>query len=269
MVVDAGRSTASSSPVVALQLRPGALVPVLAVVTLVVAGIGLALRWATLVEGADGLWLGRLTPLFDTNDEGNVPTWLQSGVLLLAALLLWTVARRAAAEGDRDARYWRGLALVFGYLSLDEAAALHELSIPVLRTQFGLSGVLRFAWVVLAVPLVAVFALLYVRFLLRLPRRTALAFVVCGGLFVGVAAGLELPQGALYEEGATTGAAFVVLTAVEELVEALVMLAFLEAVARYAAARWGGEHLEVVTSAREVRAAPASPPAPTGRSTRG
>ena len=48
-------------------------------------------------------------------------------ILLLMAALLTVVARCERRIGGQDRRHWAGLAEIFYYLSLDEAAQIHEM----------------------------------------------------------------------------------------------------------------------------------------------
>ena len=48
-------------------------------------------------------------------------------ILRLRAALLTVVARCEWRVGGKDRRHWAGLAEIFYYLSLDEAAQIHEM----------------------------------------------------------------------------------------------------------------------------------------------
>jgi hypothetical protein len=124
--------------------------------------------------------------------EGNIPTWFSSILLFLCAERAWWVASAARASGDRWHRHWRGLSVIFAYLSLDELVQLHEQVVVPLRTALSLGGALRFAWVVVAVPLVVAFAIVYLRFLMAQPLWTRVAFIVSGLVYVGAAVGMEM-----------------------------------------------------------------------------
>src|SRR3970040_3063736 len=57
--------------------------------------------------------------------EGNLPTWYASSLLLACAILLGLIARDLPARAPGRLHWW-ALAILFGYLSLDENAELHE-----------------------------------------------------------------------------------------------------------------------------------------------
>lgn len=181
---------------------------------------------------------------FHLSVEATPAAWFSSLTLAACALMLGLIGRNARTVADRYARHWSALGWIFLYLSLDEAAALHErLSVPV-RALSGVGGFLYLAWVIPAGVLVAVIGLAYLRFLRDLPPRTRALFVTAGALYVGGALGLELIEGyyadqmgsRLYNPSATR----VVLTHIEETMEMAGTVTFLYALLDYLGARSGG-----------------------------
>ncbi|MGV8909909.1 MAG: hypothetical protein ACOH1Y_13075 [Propionicimonas sp.] len=161
--------------------------------------------------------------------EGNIPTWFSSILLFLCAERAWWVASAARASGNRWHRHWRGLSFIFAYLSLDELAQIHEQVGVALRESLSLGGVLRFAWVVVAVPLVIVFAFFYLRFLMAQPLWTRVAFTVSGVIYVGAAAGMEMVGALLVNAFGFQSLAYAAVSAVEEGAEMLGAVLFLGA----------------------------------------
>jgi len=129
--------------------------------------------------------------LFSVNVEESIPTWYATLLLFGAVLLLAMIATAKYAHQDRFRRHWAGLALIFLYLSMDEGAAIHEIFSDVLEQLFAPSGYLYFAWVIVAVPLVILFIVLYFRFLFQLPPRTRNLFILAGVVYVGGALVVE------------------------------------------------------------------------------
>src|SRR3982751_4790319 len=68
--------------------------------------------------------------------ECNIPSWFSSCLLLVCALLLALIAAAQRQRPKAWFGHWLALALIFGFLSLDETAQLHELSIAPIRTSF-------------------------------------------------------------------------------------------------------------------------------------
>jgi hypothetical protein len=151
--------------------------------------------------------------LLSLSYERNLPTWYASSLLLLCALLLAMIADAARAYR----RHWWGLAAGFAFMSLDEAIELHEQLGGVFDWDLG--GVLYFDWVVPAIAVVLVVAVLYAGFLRALPPRRRRWFVLAGALYVGGAVGAELPLGWWTERAGTDSAGYMIIDWVEESLE--------------------------------------------------
>lgn len=63
---------------------------------------------------------------FDLDEEESMGTWFNSGLLLIAALLLLHQARTLRTHGDVWRRWWLILGIGFCVLSVDEIAGMHE-----------------------------------------------------------------------------------------------------------------------------------------------
>jgi len=147
--------------------------------------------------GRFGLGQERLaTPAFlDLDYEQNVPTYYSALMLTVGAWLSFRIGRLERYARSRDFALWFVMAGALYYVSIDEAAQFHErLTVP-LREALGLSGVFFFAWVVPAIPIVAVLTMTFLRFILRLEARTRYLFVLAAALYVGGALGMELVGG--------------------------------------------------------------------------
>jgi hypothetical protein len=130
-----------------------------------------------------------LVDTFNLNFENNVPTFFSTLMLVASALLLAAVA--GASDDAREARYWKGLALVFAFLAIDEDASLHELLIDPLRFAFSLGGPLRFAWVVPYGVAVAALAVPYLRFVMSQPPRSRRLLMAAAAVYLAGALGFE------------------------------------------------------------------------------
>ncbi len=141
-------------------------------------------------EGTTGI-----VSLFHVGREGNITTWISSMLLLASAVLLALVAAGKGKHGEPYVRHRAGLALIFIYLSVDEAARIHELTIDPIREAINPSGIFYYAWVIVAIPLLLLFAILYLRFLLDLPRTTRLLFIASSAIYVFAALGMDMIGG--------------------------------------------------------------------------
>jgi hypothetical protein len=188
-----------------------------------------------------GLDHGRLFGIsarFDLNGEGNVPAYYSALQIAFAALLLATIARAKRAAGDRYARHWVVLCVIFIFLSFDEAAELHERLREPMLARFELTGIWVYAWYIPYGILVALFATSYWRFFWHLPARTRVEFAGAAAIYVGAALGLELTQIHFIVSPAygQSGALYAALSySLEECLEMLGMALFVYALVRYAA----------------------------------
>jgi hypothetical protein len=207
------------------------------VLVLLVNALGIFGRTVEELLGYEGT--SRVVRLFHVGLEGNITTWFSSILLLSSAALLAVIALGKRRLGQPYVGHWLGLALIFLYLSIDEAARVHELTIDPLREAFNPSGVLYYAWVIVAIPLVLLFALLYLRFLLALPRTTQLLFVAAGAMYVFAALGMDMIGGLVLtsdlESSAIIADALVIL---EEFSENAAVALFISALLLYMKQDW-------------------------------
>lgn len=175
--------------------------------------------YSTYVMG-HGRLLG-LIPLIQLNHEGNIPTWYSVIALMLAACFFGLIWAHKKQVSGRFTRHWGLMSLLFIYISMDEAASIHEKISVMLRDGLGATGFLYYTWVVPALIIVALLGLYYIRFLLALPRRTSLLLILSAVMYVTGAAGLEvLEAGLAFEEGRFT-LGYASLAATEEALEML------------------------------------------------
>jgi len=171
--------------------------------------------------------------------ENNLPTWYSSLSLACCAVLLALVARATRRAGAPFVRHWQGLAIIFGVLSLDEVAVLHERAGGWAVGLADGTGLFLFPWTATGLVLVAGFALTYARFALALPRGIRWKCVVAAGLFVGGALVTEMIEGVVVRAYGVEAAGYDLLSHVEELLEMLGVVVFLNALLSQLA-RFGG-----------------------------
>ena len=174
-----------------------------------------------------------LVPLFDLNKERNIPSTYSSFTLLFCCVLIAVIAIMKHKQGDRSAFQWKCLSLIFLYLSVDEAASLHELANAPLKQALNFGGIFYFAWVIPGAILVGIFVIAYFKFLLSLPTKTRNLFIVAGVIYVGGALGIELVGGAYAYENDMKNLAYSIITTIEEGLEMLGILVFIYALLDY------------------------------------
>lgn len=166
-----------------------------------------------------------LLPMLSLSYEHNLPTWFSSCLLFSCALALAGIARRASQDRSRDRTHWTALAVIFFYLSFDEASQVHEH----LGRLFDGEGVLYFSWVIPAALIVSVVGTVYLPFLLRLPRRRRGQFIIAGVLYVSGALLMELPLGWWTERAGNDNLTYAAIDHVEEWLEMVGAAVFLAA----------------------------------------
>jgi hypothetical protein len=230
----------AASPV---RLAPRRIVQVLAalVTLLVVASVIVqTVRFAT---GDDRLY--GLVFMFSLGAENNPAAYYSTLALFFTAALLAVIGRASAEDSAIAPGYWLALAAVFVFLSADEMLGFHERLIEPVRSGLNLTGSFYYAWVIPYGAALLIFAAFYVRFLIVLPRRTAMSFVLAGALFVSGAIGLEMVGGSLASGLGTQNAGYVAVQTLEEMLEMVGILIFIHALLEYADQQFGGLRLDV------------------------
>ena len=171
--------------------------------------------------------------LFFLDYEANVPTWYSSSILLLCAALLTVITLAKRGASDRYTLHWCILALGFLYLSLDEAALLHEMAIVPMQRLFDLGGLLYYGWIIPALLVLGVLLVMYLRFFLHLQGRTRWLFLVAGLIYVGGAIGVEAISGQYAEQFGEVGIVYDLIITVEELFEMGGVVLFIYALLDY------------------------------------
>ena len=182
-------------------------------------------------------------PMFNLDHEFNIPSLFSTILLLSASALLALVALLEGGRKAADRWKWGILATGFLVMGLDETLSLHEKVIEPLRNLLGGQhqhlGIFYFAWVIPAIALVGALGVFFLPFLLRLPRRTAIAFVISGAIYVGGALGVELIEGWWREGHGHRNLTYHVLVSLEEGMEMVGVIAFIHALMDHIARYYG------------------------------
>lgn len=229
--------TPNTDVTLALRLAPKFVVTWLLVVVLILLAAGIAACYLQLGVESHYEYSDTFIELFNLDLENNVPTWFSSSLLLANAALLALIAFATFRLSDRWRWHWCGLAVVFVFLSLDEAAMLHERAV-FLREIFNLSGLLYFAWIIPAMLCLAIFACIYLRFTLALPPKTLMYFGAAALLYVGGALGMEMIAGDHVSQFGRGNLLYGMMVIGEECLEMLGQVVFFYALANYAVSRW-------------------------------
>ena len=216
----------------------------------------LALAWIVLTLAGLGVEVAHygfgqkseLIRLLSLSEEGNIPTWYSSSVLLCCFLLLALIAAMKKGAGGTFRGHWILLAVGFLYISMDDTAQIHEN----VNRLVDLHGIFYFTWVIPASILVLGLALIFVRFVLHLPPRTRLRFLAAGVAFVGGKTVVEFVLGYWTDLHGDENLTYAMIDLVEESLKILGSSMFLSALLEY-----------IGTLARDLRVSiAAAPPAP-------
>ena len=203
----------------------------LAVITVALHGISFVGRAAEHLLGYEETT--RVVRLFHVNEEANIPSYFSALLLLFSALLLAVIARWKNIHGDPYQRHWKILSAIFVYLSLDEAAMIHEITTEPMRSIFGAKGIFYYSWVIIAIPVLLLLALYFFRFVFALPLNTRLQIIAAGGLFIMGALGMELLEGYFHIMKAGQWDPVPYLVSFEEFLENVGTVVFIYALTSY------------------------------------
>jgi spermidine synthase len=164
-----------------VALRAQRITPILIIIAAYLALQSVAFAYLREVYAAEpGSLIAVLEGLTNSNYEANLPTWYATILLLSCALLLTVTAAAKRINRDPYTWHWIGLAIIFLYLSIDEAAVIHEELTDPLRAALNVTNYLYFAWMLVGIPLVLAVIVLYFRFLKHLPAHIRNLFLLAG-----------------------------------------------------------------------------------------
>ncbi len=129
--------------------------------------------------------LGGLTNLFNIDSEANLPTWFQSTLLIITAILLYMVGRIKKRRGNAIGGKWVAFSVVFWLLAMDEGSMIHELLNEPVRKMLGIeSGFLYYAWVIPGVLGLAILAVYFWKFISTMPIKIRSRVYLAGFIYI-------------------------------------------------------------------------------------
>lgn len=199
------------------------------IVLVILSVWGQAIKYAVVSVYMGGKWkvwketgVELLTQSFFMDWEANVPTYFNTIILFIPALLMGIIAVWKYSVKDQFKIHWAGLAFILLYLSMDEASVLHEKLIKPMRgivNYEGYGGILFFAWIIPGIIAVALFMLAYLKFFLSLDRKFKMLFFFSLALYVGGVIGGEMLSGRLAETIGQKNFTYAAYTSLEESLE--------------------------------------------------
>lgn len=194
-----------SNPIPTIRLNPKRILMILAAMIALLVSLSIWGQYLRFFPGSfdihgpwDEFWINLLMQGFYVDLEANVPTYFNTIILFIPALLLGMIAAWKYSIKDKFKIHWAGLAFIFLYLSMDEAAVLHEKLIKPMRSMVnfeGYGGLFYFAWVIPGIAVVLLFMLAYLQFFLHLENKFKFLFFISLAIYVSGIIGGEMLSG--------------------------------------------------------------------------
>ena len=183
--------------------------------------------------------------IFDLNEEETVPTLFQSSLWLVASGLTAIIAYLKKKGNEKFALHWKGLAVLFLFLAIDETVTLHERLGEFFHKMLHTSGFLYYAWIIPYGVLLIGFGAAYARFVFHLPQRSRILLALAGVIYVGGALGMESFEGYYFTLHGQNNPMGVVLVAIEEVCEMIGVVLCQFALMTYLSTEYNGVQITV------------------------
>ncbi|RDV15340.1 hypothetical protein DXT99_09780 [Pontibacter diazotrophicus] len=170
---------------------------------------------------------------FNMDFEQTLPTYVSTINLFIASALLALVSKFKRSIQDKYWLHWSILSFGFLFLSIDESISLHELLVDsVILDLFNISEQFHIGSSILILSCAVISILFFSKFVLHLPNKTKVRFIISGVIFVFGAAGMEAIGGYILSDGYQK-VAYNIGVIIEESLEMTGVLLFIRAVLYY------------------------------------
>ena len=172
--------------------------------------------------------------LFNLDRELNFPTWYSALTIVFCAILLRIIALGKQQQGDRYARDWRLLSVIFFILAIDEVVSIHEiLIIPEVSEALNLPWFLHSMWVIPGTVFVAWFVRRFSKFVRHLPSKSRRQFILAACIYIGGALVMEMIGSHFAESIGQQHILYAAIATVEEVLEMTGIIIFISALLHY------------------------------------
>lgn len=219
-----------------LSLNPSAIARMLGLVVCFLIFASIMGQLATFVFGHD--YVKGLVPLFNLRLERNIPTFFSMLLLLLSSLLLTCITLLNWKQRIPHVSKWAILSCGFFFMAYDEAFQVHEkLSKPFhgLLGDNTLGGFFVYSWVIPGLAIVCFLGILFLRFLLHLPAKTRIRFLIAATMYIGGAIGVEMIGGRYFVFHSNQNLTYNMISTLEESLELAGLVVFIWALLKYCA----------------------------------
>jgi hypothetical protein len=209
-----------------INIKPARIATILVILSLILVVLSLTGQWFRLFPDSYSIsgptqefFLDLFIDKFSVNTENNVPTYFNTVILVIAAFLTFAIASAKYAQKDKYRYEWFLLGFVFLYLSVDEAAVIHEQFGALFKDAPSMGGWLHYKWVIPGMAALLILGLVFLRFFLHLDRRFKIFFLISAAVYLSGALGGELFSGHYADAFGTKNFTYAVMTTVEESLE--------------------------------------------------
>ena len=172
--------------------------------------------------------------LFNLDRELNFPTWYSALTIVFCAILLRIIALGKKQQGDRYARDWQLLSVIFFILAIDEVVSIHEiLIIPEVSDALNLPWFLHSMWVIPGTIFVVWFARRFGKFVRHLPFKSRRQFILAACTYIGGALVMEMVGSHFAESIGQQHILYAAIATVEEVLEMTGIIMFIYALLHY------------------------------------
>ncbi|MGK7909427.1 MAG: hypothetical protein AB4040_19640 [Synechococcus sp.] len=162
--------------------------------------------------------------MFNMDKEYNFPILYTVALIIICSVLIKQIS---ILEKDRQSpftEYWRILYFIFIFLAFDEAFQIHVIFMLFPELAKKLPGIFHFPWVI---PLAA-FGLYSVKFILNLPAKIKILFLLSAAFYIGGALGIEMLGGLWIRiAGNQRNLVYALIASVEEMMEIIGLIMFI------------------------------------------
>lgn len=181
------------------------------------------------VASVAGQWIKYYTPYYPYLDfliveffldsEMNIPTYYNGLILLFCAPLLAIEAEKHRKNKGPFIFHWYFLSFIFVYLAADEVIQIHERLTEPVRNYFHTTGAFFFAWYIPVIPVLILLGLYYLKFVLALPNKQKIGYMLSGFLYLMGVIGIEIIGSSFGHQYGLGNFPYTMIAALEEFTE--------------------------------------------------
>jgi len=188
-----------------------------------------------------------LVPIFNLNNESNIPTLFQCFILVTSSFLLLVISILESKRKEPQTVFWVVLSFGFSYMAVDEWFEFHEKLTQPLRDWIGTAklGVFYFTWVIAGILIVALAILFFFRFVKKLDQKTGRTLFLAAALYIAGAIGFELIGGLVVETSGAENLFYSLLVAGEETLEMAGVIVFINGLLGFLSRKYSNLSIKV------------------------